>query len=280
MVKKRLIGLHLRLATTLPALLMRARELKSSIVQCFFVHQADSSYVSFAPGELEESLLIIKKDFLQVYLHGSYWINLAGKRHNGWRVFKRELELAQTLGFTHMIIHPGSAKSCETREEGIELLAKALNKAMSKENSVTIMLENTAHGNMSVGGDLKDFKLLLTQLTHPEKIEFCIDSAHAYSYGYDVSTPEGLELFVQEIEDSVGCQRVTLLHLNDIHDDCGSKIDKHMSPGEGKIGAVALQRFMNHPKLCHAGVILELPSIAPQEEEAMLATVRSWDKKK
>ncbi len=280
MVKKRSIGLHLRLTTTLPALLERAKALKSSIVQCFFVHQADTSYVSFAPGELEESVALIKKNFTNVYLHGSYWINLAGKRHNGWRVFKRELALAQTLGFTHMIIHPGSAKSCQTREEGIELLARCLNRAMEKENPVTIMLENTAHGSMSIGGDLQDFKALLVLLDHPEKIEFCIDSAHAYSYGYDVGTPEGLDRFVQVIDDTIGCQRVTLLHLNDIHDACGSKIDKHMIPGEGKIGIEGLQRFMNHSKLQHAGVILELPAVTPEQEETLLALVRSWDKKK
>jgi endonuclease IV len=66
------------------------------------------------------------------------------------------------------------------------------------------------------------------------------------------------------------------LHLNDIHDACGSKIDQHMTPGEGKLGLVALERFMNHPKLRHAQVILELPAVTPEQEEAILATVRSW----
>ncbi len=279
MVNDRKIGLHMRLTSTLIDVLERAKKLKSSIVQCFFVHQIDNSYVSFAPGELEKTIALLKKDFSHAYLHGSYWINLTGKRNNGSRVFKRELELAQALGFTHMIIHPGSAKSCETKEEGIALLAKAINKTTAQPSSVTLMLENTAHGNMSVGGDIKDFKALLTQLDHPEKIEFCLDSAHAYSYGYDISTVEGLDAFIGEVDDAIGCHKVTLLHLNDIHDACGSRIDKHMMPGEGKIGLEALKRFMNHPKLRHAAVILEIPAVTDEQEKKILKIVRSWIKK-
>ncbi len=277
MVKKRAIGLHIRLITTLPDLLKRAKNMSSTIVQCFFVHQADGSYVSFAPGDIESSIAFLKKHFTHAYLHGSYWINLAGKRHNGWRVFKRELELAQTLGFSHIILHPGSAKSCETKEEGITLLARALDKALACNSTVTLMLENTAHGGMSIGGDIKDFKAVLEKLSAPEKIEFCLDTAHAYSYGYDIRTSEGLESFIEEVDASIGCHRVTLLHLNDIHDVCGSKIDKHMVPGEGQIGAQALQRFMNHPKLRHAAVILEVPNLTEQEEKKVLKEVRSWN---
>lgn len=278
MVKDRKVGLHIRLTSTLIDVLERAKTLKSSIVQCFFVHQVDTSYVSFAPGELEKTIALLKENFSHAYLHGSYWINLPGKRNNGARVFKRELELAQTLGFTHMILHAGSAKSCETKQEGIELLAKALNKAMAQPSSVTLMLENTAHGNMSIGGDIKDFKVLLGLLDHPDKIEFCLDSAHAYSYGYDISTAEGLEAFIAEVDDAIGCHKVTLLHLNDIHDCCGSRIDKHMMPGEGKIGLEALKRFMNHPKLKHASVILEIPAVTNEEEKKILKTVRGWTK--
>ncbi|HML19249.1 MAG TPA: TIM barrel protein, partial [Candidatus Dependentiae bacterium] len=71
-------------------------------------------------------------------------------------------------------------------DEGIDELARSLNYVMKYEREITIVLENTTHGNLSVGSDITDFKLLRAKLDYPERISFCIDTAHAYSYGYDL----------------------------------------------------------------------------------------------
>ena len=273
------IGLHLRLSTSLPKLLDRAIKLKTPILQCFFIVQGINKYITFSAGELEESLKKRKKHFKELYLHASYWVNLSGKKNSGWRTFKKELELAQKLGFTHMVIHPGSSTGCKTKKEGITYLAKALNKALDRYKDITIVLENIAHGKMSVGGDLKDFKEMLEQIDEPDRIAFCIDTAHAYSYGYDLTDSKELTKFIKEIDDCVGAQRVAVLHLNDAENKCGSRIDKHAIPGEGLIGEKPLKTFMNHPKLRHASIILELPVLPEKEEEEILKKVQSWNKK-
>jgi deoxyribonuclease-4 len=273
------IGVHLRLTDSIVDLYNKAVSLKVSIIQCFFIVQGINKYITFNAGELEQSLKISKKKFKELYLHASYWVNLSGKRNNGWRTFKKELELAQTLGFTHIVIHPGSSTGCKTKKEGISYLARALNKALERYQDITIVIENIAHAKMSVGGDLQDFKELLEQIEEPNRIAFCIDTAHAYSYGYDLTDEEKLESFVQEVDDCVGTQRVALLHLNDSEKKCGSRIDKHAIPGEGKIGEEPLKKIMNHPKLKHASVILELPVMDEEQEKAILNKVQSWNKK-
>lgn len=273
------IGVHLRLSSTLTDLYQRAIDLKVPIVQCFFIVQGINKYITFTAGELEESLKKRKKYFKELYLHASYWVNLSGKKNSGWRTFKKELELAQKLGFTHIVIHPGSSTGCKTKKEGISYLAKALNKALSRYHDITIVIENTAHAKMSVGGDLQDFKEMLEQIDEPDRIAFCIDTAHAYSYGYDIVDEKEREAFIQSIGDCVGFKRVVLLHLNDAEKKCGSRIDKHATPGQGLIGEEPLKVFMNHPKLKHASVILELPVMQKKEEEEILNKVRSWSKK-
>ena len=77
----------------------------------------------------------------------------------------------------------------------------------------------------------------------------------------------------------MGAQRVAVLHLNDAEKKCGSRIDKHAIPGEGLIGEKPLKTFMNHPKLRHASIILELPVLPEKEEEEILKKVQSWNKK-
>lgn len=270
------IGLHLRLTTTLLNLINKAIEQKSTIMQCFFIISDNMQYVSFAEGELEACRKKIKEHFKEVYLHASYWVNLAGMRRNGWKTFKREVELARQLGFTHVIIHPGSATGCKNKNEGIEYLAKALNRALEKYNDITIVLENTAHGNMSVGGDLEDFKVLMGLITDPNRIAFCLDTAHAYAYGYDISTDEGLNDFVKLVNDCIGLEKVKVIHLNDSEKSLGSRIDKHAIPGKGMLGEQALRRFMNHPQLRNISVLLELPPLEDVEEMKLLTKVRSW----
>lgn len=270
------IGLHLRLTTTLLSLINKAIEQKSTIMQCFFIISENMQYVSFAEGELEACRKKIKEHFKEVYLHASYWVNLAGMRRNGWKTFKREVELARQLGFTHVIIHPGSATGCKDKSEGISYLAKALNRALEKYDDITIVLENTAHGNMSVGGDLEDFKSLLSLIKEPNRIAFCLDTAHAYAYGYDISTAQGLDSFVELLDTCVGLEKLKIIHLNDSEKDLGSRIDKHAIPGEGKLGKDALQRCMNHPKLRHISVLLELPVLQDFEEMEILKKIRSW----
>ncbi len=269
------IGLHLRIATKLSALLEKAQEVQSPIVQCFFIPQGSPTYVTLDDEEI--ALCLKKRDsFKELYLHASYWVNLAGRHNNGWKSFHRELELAKKLAFTHIIIHPGSATGCVTKDEGIECLARALNKILSEEHEIKIVLENTAHANKTVGGDIADFAKLLTFLDYPEKVSFCLDSAHAYSYGYPFSTVADAENFVEEVDRLLGTQRVPLLHLNDAAESCGSRIDKHEVPGKGQIGKEALKAFMNHPKLSHTSVILEMPILDEEQERAVLKEVQGW----
>ena len=273
----RLIGLHVRLVTTLSSLLDKAHAAGSPLIQCFFIPQGSNTHAVFSDEEI--ALCLQKRDnFKQLYVHASYWVNLAGRYNNGWRPFHHELDLAKRLAFTHMVIHPGSATGCENKQEGIEYLARALNKALTTEETITIVLENTAHANKTVGGDIQDFAKLLQLLDKPEKIAFCIDSAHAFSYGYDVATPGGVNAFLEEVDAEVGDERVVALHLNDSAEPLGSRIDKHEIPGEGRIGKESLQLFMNHPKFLHTSVILEMPVVSDEREIEVLKEVQGWDR--
>lgn len=273
----RKIGLHLRLTTTLSELLEKAERLETPILQCFLITQGENRYAKFSDEELEKCKALRKK-FDAMYLHASYWVNLAGCRNNGWYAFQRELGLAKKLGFTHIIIHPGSATGCVTKEEGITCLAKALNKALKEEKDIKIVLENTAHARMTVGGHLNDFKELLTQLDEPERVYLCLDTAHAHSFGYDIIDPQNQDIFLEEVDSIIGREKIALVHLNETQEECGSYIDRHAELGKGNIGNEALKRFMNHPVCKDAPVILEIPILKDEtEEKKVLKQVTKWN---
>jgi deoxyribonuclease-4 len=125
---------------------------------------------------------------------------------------------------------------------------------------------------------LHDFYALKQKLDALDRIRFCIDTAHAHAYGYDIATPENQKKFIQLIDDTVGIDMVELIHLNDATYPLASRIDKHAVPGKGTIGINALHSFAMHPKLTHIPLILELPHLSQEEDEAILRIVREWGK--
>lgn len=275
--EKRKVGLHLRLTDTLSEVLEKAIRLQTPIMQCFLITQSGQRYAEFSEEEIKKCHEL-RQHVGAMYLHASYWVNLAGCNRNGWRNFQKELELGKKLGFSHIIIHPGSATGCENKEQGIDYLARALNKALTTETDIKIVLENTAHARRTVGGNLNDFKQLLELIDQPDRIGFCLDTAHAHSYGYDVITPNGQDVFLNQVANTIGKERIDLLHINETQEKCGSYIDKHAGFGDGKIGNDALKRFMNHPVCKDVPVILEIPLMENEEDErAVLQEITAWN---
>jgi deoxyribonuclease-4 len=267
-------GLHLRFNASLLEAINKALRLKLPFFQCFLMTQ-ESKYVDPHAAEIQEFLRLRRLHFNNLYVHGSYWINAAGK-NSQHPVLRKELYLAQKLEFTHVVLHPGCANECASRSEGIDNLATLLNELTKKNLSVKIVLENSAHSNFSIGGDLNDFNILLAKLDKPDTIAFCIDTAHAYAYGYDLANPENIDEFIKLIDQLIGLERVALIHLNDAHEPKGSRIDRHAVLGQGGLGKEALKKFICSPVLRVKPVLMELPCIDEEQEKALVEEVNSW----
>ncbi len=271
---KNAVGLHLRLDTSFSAAVEKALRVQQPLLQCFFMQQESKSPLRLSPPEIKTFVRDYRPLFSQLFLHGSYLINLAGvqPRHP---VLTRELTLAKKLFFTHMILHPGSAKGWGTKEVGIDQLVRALNGLLAQERDITFVLENIAQEGMTIGGDLYDFRKLLEKIDHPEKLSFCIDTAHAHSYGYDLVTQAGQDSFAHIVAQTVGWDHVALVHLNDTQQTCASHKDQHCVLGQGMEG-LALRNFVNRAELRKKAVILELPALPEEQELALLSLVRAW----
>lgn len=271
------IGLHIRITHTLTDLITKALRFQIPFFQCFFVQQTTGLLIQPDVLDVQEFLRVRRQHFNNLYVHGSYWVNLSSIKSSHHRVLYRELEVAQKLEFTHMIVHPGSAKGARDRLEGIDALARTLNSVMRKNYGIKFILENTAHGNMAIGSDITDFKLLLEKLDDPHEISFCIDTAHAYSYGYDIVDQAGRENFIQLLDATIGLSRIHMIHLNDTHEKLGSQLDRHQIIGQGTLGQDTLKAFIQDPRLRTLPIIMELPPMDEEQELAILDQVRAWD---
>ncbi len=267
------IGLHIRLEHSVLDAVEKKNELQLPFFQMFLVRHTTGKLFKVTGQELQTFHEQNNND--PFYVHGSYWINLAHLGEYGTKSFRREMRLSQELGASALIVHPGVAKKVPNRTVGIENVIRTLNKQLT-EDSIPIMLENTAHANLMVGSNILDFPYILARLDRPEKISFCIDTAHAHAFGYDIHTEKGQDLFIDFLDNTIGIERISLIHLNDTNQRCGSKIDRHIVPGKGVLGKEMLHRFMMHEKLAHIPVILELPKVSDSVARSVVRQVCSW----
>jgi deoxyribonuclease-4 len=270
------IGLHLRITAGIADVMQRACEFQLALFQCFLIDQHTKRHISIEKKDIQE-FASARDTFNFLPVHGAYWINVSGKEFAvGQYILQRELEIAKRLNFSHYILHPGSAASWKDKRIGIDSLVRILNTITKHEQDITIVLENTAHGGYSIGSNLEDFRLIKEKLDFPEKISFCIDTAHAHAFGYDIVSSEGSEQFIQLLENTVGIEAISLIHLNDTKEKRGSHKDQHEIIGNGMIGKQALVRFLNDSRLSKIPVILELPALSDEEQKNIVAMVHEW----
>ncbi len=270
----RAIGLHLRITDTLTAVARQAMALGLQTFQCFLIHQQTKRQLVLTDQEVID-FLQLRDQFTTLYVHGAYWINLCGqKSKQATKALLRELKLAKRLAFTHYVLHSGCAIGWPDRMDGIDCLVRVLNTILKHEHEIKIVLENIPHGGNTIGGDLTDFKQIREKLDHPEKVSFCIDTAHAYAFGYDIVTKQ--TDFITLLDKTVGIDAIALIHLNDTQETLGLKRDTHGIIGTGTIGSNALHRFVSNERLAHIPLIMELPPLADHEYLRILNMVRYW----
>ncbi len=261
-------GLHIRLETTMSSVAQKAHELTAPFFQTFAIFPC-GRYLQLSPQD-QHTFLELRKQFGPLFLHASYWINSATYTDQTTRLLERELTYAQVLGFDYLILHPGAHSQTQTKQEGIDTIARQLNAMLEKFGTVDIVLENVAHADRSIGGALEELHAIKQLVDDPARIGFCIDTAHAYVYGYNIEIPDEQERFIDQLEQLLEFATIKIIHLNDTRQACGSHIDQHAIPGSGLIGLPALQRFATHPMFADTPMLLELPPLEQSKELRIL----------
>ncbi|MHB9148417.1 MAG: deoxyribonuclease IV, partial [Candidatus Amoebophilus sp.] len=256
----------------------KAKMLNLMLFQCFLFDQENCKYFKVTP-ELKKNFSDAQDLFLKRYVHGSYYINLADPSRDYQLLLKKELSLAKKLGFNMYILHPGAVPKNYTRQTGINSIASFLNKACKEFQDIIFILENIPHGNRSIGGNLQDIYDIITKIEYPERVKVCLDTVHAYVYGYNIRTEEGRADFINQAKLLFTENFIELIHLNDTQELCACQKDSHALIGEGVLSNLpdnALKELINNNFFKDKPKIIEAPKVSIEKEQAAINIAKTW----
>jgi deoxyribonuclease-4 len=286
----RRIGIHTSIAGGVENAALRAYRLGCNTFQIFSSspRQWQPYTLSLNQCELMTSLRQ-KYDLSPLVIHSNYLINLAGASSpflkKSVAAFRGELERARALCADYLVLHPGSFRG-SSREEGLKCTAEAIKEASQgldlPKNGLTILIENTAGAEYSLGGTFEQVAELLELLRPTVPVGACIDTCHTHVAGYDIVTAEGRDLTLRHLEATVGLKDVRVWHCNDAKAERGSRLDRHEHIGRGKLSLEVFRALLNDRKLKHAAFIAETPIDDPADDlrnvEALKALAKSAKK--
>lgn len=263
-----LLGCHLSIKGGIDKSIDRANDLGINTLQIF---SHNPRRWKIPPLKEKEKKLFCKKfeesNLIYVTVHTSYLINLASPSddlyHKSVETLKQEISRADELGIEYVVTHIGAYRRGGINP-GIKRAAKALSQISPLLNNtktgVKLLLENTAGAGTTVGHDFGQIGRILDGApVKDELIGFCFDTAHGLAAGYDITTEQGLEETLGQIEREFAHCKLKLIHLNDSKYEKGSRKDRHEHIGKGHIGLEAFKNIINHPRLSNLPYILETP---------------------
>src|SRR5215469_3313507 len=283
----RRIGVHLGTAGGVSNAVLKAKEIGANTFQIFSSSPRMWRAARVDPQQCELLRAArARHDIGPLVIHTSYLVNVCSQteeiRRKSVEAFRGEMERALELGAEYLVLHPGSWKGM-TRHEGLKLAAESIEKAASglpwQACDFTILIENTAGAECSLGGSFDQVAELVQLLRNHAPVAVCLDTCHTHVAGYDLVSEEGYEETMIQIEATVGFEAVRVWHCNDAKAERGSKLDRHQHIGMGTIGKEPFRRLLTEPRFAHAAFISETPVDEEGDEERNVQALKKLVKK-
>ena len=146
-----------------------------------------------------------------VVAHAKYLINLASTkedhRERSAHALARELVAAGELGAAFVVVHSGSHGG-DGEEKGMERLVNGLDRARELAAGFAgaggRVAEPLVENSVGAGTQLCSTLGALGDVARRAGVRVCLDTAHAFVAGHDLSSPDGVRLFAEELKVAVG----------------------------------------------------------------------------
>ena len=261
------VGLHLGTARGLLPAARRSRQIGARALQIFTDNPTAWRRKPATPPDAEAFIAYCARERIEtISIHASYLINLAGSAEPFASQSRAglivEMQRAPSYGATLVNTHIGSHRGVGAAAGLRQIVANVRAILDDSPPSVRLVLENSSGGGDLLGSRIEELADILAGVAAgggTDRLAFCLDTAHLWGAGYDVSGADGAGAVVDRFEELIGLDRLPMVHLNDSRSLLGSRTDRHEHVGAGQIGPVGLGAFLRDPRLAQSTFIMETP---------------------
>lgn len=259
------IGRHMPTHSKAAKAARTAREIGCEAIQIFASNPTGWRATVGRPEDVEAFAKAARElELHPVAIHAPYLINLASPEDEIWQksmaLLHWTLQRGALLGAEYVIFHTGSHRGTGV-EVGIARIVEAIRRILPETPpEVRLLLENDVGAGNSLGGNFEQLAAILNQLPEEEpRPGICLDTAHLWGAGYDLSNAASAQQILTHFDETVGLSKLKVIHLNDTQVALGSHRDVHARLGEGIIGEDGLRALLGNPGIEHVAVLLETP---------------------
>lgn len=254
-----LIGCH---ASTVPSVLDGIKYIESiggNALQIYLgaTKSADLKMkTKFTPEEMNEIKSYVSKRHIALIIHSIYLLNFCSFPPSSGRIryqhnnLQHDLKYGAMLGAKCVVLHLGF-KNDLTMEEALKNLISNVNNIIrNMPKDIMLSLETSAGRKTEFGYSLESLELLWKGIRHNNRsgkdgkdgsvrrVGFCIDTAHIFVSGYDISKVEGdnsIKSYLDRFNKLIGWKNIINFHINDSRYPLGARKDEHRGIGSGLI---------------------------------------------
>jgi deoxyribonuclease-4 len=196
-----------------------------------------------------------------VLCHALYLCNFAAPDDDVYEksvaALRNTMQVARAIGADGVVFHVGSHLGSGF-EAGLERVVPAMEQVLDLSSDETwLLMENSAGTGGTIGRSIEELATLHERLGRHPRLGVCLDSCHLYASGVDVTDPATLDTMLDELDSSIGLDRLRALHVNDSEAPLGSNRDRHANILEGLLDE-RLGVFLGNPRLQGLPAVLEV----------------------
>ncbi len=237
-----------------------ALDMGAEALQLFVQSPRTWRFPDHDPVELERFRSRRQEHEIPAFVHALYLVNLAAPEDAVYtksiETMRATVDAACAIDADAVVFHVGSHLGAGF-EAGVARVRPALAQVLDRCNERTwLLMENSAGTGGTIGRSIAELSALFEALGRHERLGICLDSCHLYASGVDVTDPARLDALLDEVDASIGLDRLRALHVNDSATELGSNRDRHADVGEGLLGE-GLGVFLGNPRLQGLPAVLE-----------------------
>ena len=288
-----LLGCHVSISPSILDGIQWGNSIGANAIQIFLGSNRSASMKTKSKPSLDDIKSIrkyIKVSRITLIVHSIYLLNFCKAPASSGKVkymhenIQYDLHLGSQIGAKSVILHMGFATDLE-RPLAIANLVDNLNKILDdKPNDIQLVIETAAGQGSQVGYTLEELAEIWSKVKHHGKhnIGICIDTAHIFVSGYDISSIDGIKSYLNKFNSLIGCENISAFHLNDSRWAMGSRKDEHRGIGSGMIfhsqqGKAALKYLVRFCIKQKIPIILETHSAGSPTSEGSFRGSRGYE---